>query len=459
MQCVKCGTEFVPEQRFCRKCGLPTSESTGSIAPTQVMPDSGDFQKRTNTAPQKPVTNPVAHPNPHRTFVDNAPGQQTRLIDPPPTSGAAPGFDRDNSTNPYYQPGNYTPPTPPPAMYTAPPPYYRLPTKSGAPWGWILALGGIFLVGVIFFMALFIGRASRRPPRGGIPPIPSPPTAPPVPGRPPTTTPGTLSEEGAVVTGDETTFTQKFSLSNTAKFSLKNLSGDITIEGTDSTSAEIKVIKNGGDADDRAQVKIRYSTAAGNLSLETEMNGADDIDVSYQIKLPRSLGGVRIEGLSSDVELKNIDANIEIQSQSGKVDLAKVQGAVNVKTQSGDIDIAQADSSVRVNSQSGAIELAGVKGKIEATSLSSSIKATFENTPSIDDMNFKTVSGDVDLSFKSELNAELDAKTVSGSMDVKSLGVQVAKSPGHSEAIGTVGTGGQTLKIETVSGRIKVTKR
>lgn len=176
MQCIKCGTEFVPEQRFCRKCGLPTAESIGSIAPTQVMPDSGDLQSRgAHTAPQKPVTNPVANPHPHRTYADNAQGQQTRLIDAQPTGASAHGYDRDNPTNPYHQPAGYNPQVPPPAMYTAQPPYYAPPTKSGAPWGWILAIGGIFLVGVIFFMALLIGRSSR-PVRGRPgPTIPAPP--------------------------------------------------------------------------------------------------------------------------------------------------------------------------------------------------------------------------------------------------------------------------------------------
>jgi DUF4097 and DUF4098 domain-containing protein YvlB len=421
------------------------------------MPDSADLQQRNaNTAPQKPVTNPVST-NPHRTYVDNAPGQPTRLIDAQPTGASASEFDRGNPTNSFYQPGGYNPPTPPPAMYTAQPPYYQPPTKSGAPWGWILAIGGIFLVGVIFLMALFIGRASRPPRRGGVPPPPPPPTAPPVPGRPSTT--GVLSEDGAVVTASETTITQKFPLRSTAKFSLQNPSGNIIIDGTDSTTAEIKVIKSGGDADDRREVQIRYSTSGGNLVLETDMNDADDIEVTYQIKLPRSLGGVHVEAQSSDVELKNLDANIEIESQSGKVDLAKVQGAVTVDTQSGDIHVAQADSSVRVNSQSGDIELTGIKGAVQANSMSSTIRASFENAPSIDDMSFETVSGDVDLSFKADLNAELDAQTVSGAIDVKTLGVQVRKEPGHAEAVGTIGTGGQTLKIETVSGKIKVTKR
>src|ERR1044072_4299311 len=247
MQCVKCGTEFVPEQRFCRKCGLPTAESIGSISSTQMMPDSGDLpQHNANTAPQKPITSPVANTNQPRTYTDNAQGQQTRLFDAQPTGAPAPGFENGHSTNPFHQPANYHMPAPPPAMYTAPPAYYTPPTKSGAPWGWILALGGIFLVGVIFFMALIIGRSSRTPRRGGIPTPPPPPTAPSIPGRPPTTTTGVLNETGATVSGNETTFTQKFPLSSTAKFSLSNPSGNITIEGTDSTSAEIKVIKRGG---------------------------------------------------------------------------------------------------------------------------------------------------------------------------------------------------------------------
>ncbi|MEW6125782.1 MAG: DUF4097 family beta strand repeat-containing protein [Acidobacteriota bacterium] len=457
MQCLRCGAEFVPEQRFCRKCGLPTSESLGTFAPTQMMPDETDAPRNANTAPQNPNTNPVAQTNAHATYNEHTQSQPTRFMDAPPTGASTAGFDRNTPPHLFNQPVNYQVPQTPPAMYAGQPPYYQPPTKSGSSLGWLLGIGALVLVGVIFFMAIFISRASRSSRRFPPPPPAAPAT--PKPGDVPRPGTGVLSEAGAVVNAGETTITQKFPLSNTAKFSLKNPSGNISIEGTDSTSAEITVIKSGGDANDRREVEIRYSTAGGNLTLETQMNNADDIEVRYQIKLPRSLGSVRVDAQSSDIELNNIDADIEINSQSGKVDLAKVQGAVTVKTQSGDIAIAQADSSVRVNSQTGSVELTNVRGAVDVTATSNDISANFENTSSIDEMNFKTVTGDVDLSFKSDLNAELDAQTTAGSIDVKSLGVQVAKSPGHAEAIGTVGTGGQALKIKTVSGSIKVTKR
>src|SRR5215471_5891088 len=78
--CRNCGAEIFTGQRFCRSCGRPTGEFLQEDPPTQMMqpgPPSdppgaapygqagyGQGGGQADTAPQRPVTNPVYPPQP-----------------------------------------------------------------------------------------------------------------------------------------------------------------------------------------------------------------------------------------------------------------------------------------------------------------------------------------------------------------------------------------------------------
>jgi DUF4097 and DUF4098 domain-containing protein YvlB len=472
MQCANCGVEILQGQRFCRACGAPVE---GSVAPTQVMDTDPEGLIKVNNTKRtsKTNTNPVANAtNGGTTFIQLPQNPQTELID----AGLAPQQAINapveanpsktraieeatqaaqvsiHSTSPFQpEPPVYTPAnaasdfqtTPPASLSTVQP-----PKKS---YGWLVAFGAIALVGVIFFAFLLMGRARRA-----ANPPPTSPSASSAPDRP---TDLYMDETTARVTDDETVFTQKFPLPNSAKFSLNNISGDITIEGIDSSEAEVKIIKRGGSADQRKDIKIIYSTLGGNLSLKPSQQFSHDIDIIYEIKLPRNLGQVNVIGTNSDIKLKDIDALLEIKSVSGALDLSNLRGQIKAETQSGELFLSQVMGDIFAKTTSGKIELSGVSGSIKTDNTAGDTKATIDSTTSADMLSFESINGKIDLRFKSAINAELEANTISGSIDLEGVQIEVRKMPGSSQAIGRLGVGGQPLKIKTVSGNIKITQR
>jgi DUF4097 and DUF4098 domain-containing protein YvlB len=460
MQCANCGVDIIQGQRFCRSCGTPVE---GSVPSTQVMnTDPEGLVKANNTKrTSKSNTNPVANAaNGQTTFIKAPQSPQTEVMDAgllPEAAGKPPieagpvqtkAIDEParaaqvsiHSTSPFQ-------PEPPAIMPPANLPGLQAPKKS---YGWLFAFGAIALVGLIFFSFLLFGRARRAA---------NPPPAAPTSSTPDRPTELTLDETAARVTEDETSFTQKFPLPTSAKFSLTNISGDITITGVDSAEAEVKVIKRGGTAEERRDIRIIYSTLGGNLSLKPSQQFSKDIDVIYEIKLPRNLGQVNIVGTSSNIKLKDIDALHDIKSVSGNLDLSNLRGQVKAETQSGELFLSQVMGDTFAKSTSGKIELSGVSGSIKTDNTAGETKATIDNASSADLLSFESINGKIDLRFKSAINAELEASTVSGSIDLEGVQIEVRKMPGSSQASGRLGVGGQPLKIKTVSGNIKITQK
>lgn len=470
MQCANCGVELLQGQRFCRSCGASV-ESKAAL--TQVMDTDPDAPVKVNDTRRTPKsnTNPVAPPangqttyiqppqNPETVFIDAiALPQQTTVMPelpkPPQTTAIEeqPTPESPHSTSPF-QSAPLAPVMPKPSgdFQTTPPVSVATVQQPKKSYGWIIAFGAIALVGIIFFSFLMLGRAKRS---ANLPPAPAPTSS-------TSDIPADLylDEASARITDDETIFTQKFPLPNSAKFSLSNISGDITIEGVDSSEAEVKVIKRGGSADQRKDIKIIYSTLGGNLSLKPSQQFSNNIDIVYEIKLPRNLGQVNITGTSSNIKLKDIDALLDIKSVSGNLDLANLRGQVKAETQSGEAFLSQIMGDIFVKSTSGKIELSSVSGSIKTDNTAGDTKATIDNTSSADVLTFESINGKIDLRFKFAVNAELDANTVSGSIDLEGMDLEVKKMPGSSQATGRLGVGGQPLKVKTVSGNIKISQK
>jgi DUF4097 and DUF4098 domain-containing protein YvlB len=464
MLCTKCGAELLQGQRFCRACGKPSEPMEGSVDPTRVIDTDpeGLVQGNPTTRVPKVDTNPVTNPGQGKTTLMQDPYNPTVLMptsavpqpQPTPQTSAIPDQGKATESAMYgttpmtHEAGRLAQAPPPPMQYQAPPLYTPPVQSAKKSYGWLIALGGIGLCGVIFFAFLVFARMQRR--------TIVPPKAPPAPTQ---ALSNYLDETAARVTSNETVITNKFKLPNSAKFTLTNVSGDIKITGTDTTEAEVKVIKRGGTAEERSDVKIIVDTKGGNLLLKPADRRFNDIDIAYEIKLPRNLGQVNIDAVSSAIKIDDIDALIQIHSISGDLELSKIRGKVEAQTESGEIFLANAVGPVTAKSLSGKIDLADVSGMIQTDNKSGDTRVSIDSTSSSDMLSFESINGSIELQFKSEINAELDAHTVSGDIEANGLGVDIKEMPGNTTARGRLGIGGQQLIVKTISGDIKITKK
>lgn len=402
-RCGNCGAELFEGQQFCRACGTPTRRFSGEELPTQLLPHQ---QQPQSTQPQQPQNTPLS---------------------------TAPLYGGRNTSDPVYGAGypSYPPPAgaPPqqrhtsPVAVTAPPPRRRSR-------GWLYAVVAllIFFGGASLVAGLFFANRSQRVVRGVRPKVSAPPAPGVMPPPPPFSSVGEedvlLENEGAEVSGNQTTITKTYPLAKNGAFALHNINGDITIEGWDEQQAEVKIIKRGGSPQARDALKIMHEQSADRLAFNTmpEMRAGGVEEVRYEVKLPRNLRELQIVSNNSNVELTGANAaSISVMVQRGNIELEDVSGTVNSRTTKGNTTVVIGDAP--------------------------------RTAPQV----FNGISGNIEIELSPEVNAELKAETISGDIEVdEDLGIKVEKRMIGQQAVGRIGKGGEPIVVKTVSGNIKI---
>src|SRR5918912_2530225 len=184
--CKNGGAELVAGQRFCRRCGSETSQFRQAEMPTRILPSESRTSNPANTSPL-----PIASTDP--VYLSRQTAEQWRA-------------QRQTSA--------YMPPQQQPASSS------KL----------IYVLVGTALASIAAAIFFFV---SQPPPSRRVV-VQPPPLSPPVPRQPsaaeaPETVP--LGEDEAKVSESQTVMTRTYTLARNAIVSVKNVSGDITVEG------------------------------------------------------------------------------------------------------------------------------------------------------------------------------------------------------------------------------------
>jgi hypothetical protein len=138
----------------------------------------------------------------------------------------------------------------------------------------------------------------------------------------------------------------------------------------------------------------------------------------------------------------------------------------SASTVSGDVDVQGLTGDVDAHSVSGDVHVE-TRGMVEAGSVSGDLDIEMGRVPQNGSLEFKSVSGDVQISLPASTGAELRASTLSGDIEsdfpLEMSGRDRDRGRFHVEvgrrARGTIGNGGVRLEVETVSGDITVRRR
>jgi hypothetical protein len=223
------------------------------------------------------------------------------------------------------------------------------------------------------------------------------------------------------VSGSDTRMIKTFALTPGSKFSIKNISGSISIESWDQPKAQVIVTKRGPDRGGR----VFFSNSANSLSLRTGMPGGSNNgqDFRYEVKIPREMGRIDLQSTNGSVKLSNVNGQIFVQSANGTIELNDVAGVSKIQT---------------------------ANGKITATL----------SGPSDGPMEFLTTNGKIDVTIKCDFDAELDASTIQGTTNIdEQLGIPVVKEMVGQHARGQLGSGGPPLKLTAINGSVKLSKQ
>ncbi len=208
---------------------------------------------------------------------------------------------------------------------------------------------------------------------------------------------------------------------------IKNIKGD-------TASGEITVngIKGINDLD--------LSSASGSISAS---NSSSEI-----FKLSTASGSINVSEFNGDGKLKSVSGRIELKNYKGKAEFSSKSGGIYGENIEGKFDSDSVSGSQRFNN-------ASIRADSRFHTISGSIAVDVDKMDSNGQYKLSSVSGSVNLNLPESSQFNLDAKSVSGSINNSFEGT--FKSSNH-HITGKIGSGGSDIVISTISGSINLNR-
>ena len=287
-------------------------------------------------------------------------------------------------------------------------------------------------------------------------------------------------------------FSRSFPVGKGSALMISNVAGNIQVSAGAGERIEVEALKRAW-APNAEQAKGRLSDAqiesfatGSRVELRVEYGERRDarvIEIEFSVKVPPDTT-VDLRTVSGDVRVTNVKGEVRVQGVNGNLALEGTSRLAAVKTVSGDITISNggADAQLSLSTVNGdllvqtlntrGLDVNTVNGNVRISGWSGD-RAHIRTLDGDLDLQtsllkggryeIESHSGSVNLSLPEQPGFELEAHTFSGRIridfPVKSEGPIRDNDRGPRSVRGTYGDGSSSLRLQTFSGNLTVTRR
>lgn len=257
-------------------------------------------------------------------------------------------------------------------------------------------------------------------------------------------------------------FNQTYQLAAGARVEVSSIRGHVKITNSDSATAEVRIIRTARTRADLEYHKIEVEQTGNSLVIrgvqEPEQRQRQNVQVDHEVilKLPRRID-LAVNSVSGSLRAGDVDGQAHVNSISGSVNLGNVSEKLEVRSVSGNLEVGNVGSDARLTSISGNVGLGQVNGSLEVLSVSGGVKATLVSL-SPQGIRINSVSGSIEIGFKSDVNADFSAESISGQVYLDVPNVTRDGEEKSSNVRARIGAGGTPIRITSVSGNIRLTR-
>jgi DUF4097 and DUF4098 domain-containing protein YvlB len=257
-------------------------------------------------------------------------------------------------------------------------------------------------------------------------------------------------------------FNQTYQLSPGARVEVSSIRGPVEIVNGDGATAEVQIIRSARTRADLEYHKIEVEQIGNSLVVrgvqEPEQRRRQNVQVDHHVrlKLPRRID-LTVSSVSGWIKVGDVDGQTHVSSISGSADIGNVGGKLQVSSISGSLEVGNVGADARVNSISGNVGLGQVNGSLDVSSVSGGLNTTLVSL-SPQGIHIRSVSGSIEIRFKSEVNADFSAEHISGQVHLDVPNVTRDSEEKSSNVRARIGGGGTPISISSVSGNIRLTR-
>lgn len=258
------------------------------------------------------------------------------------------------------------------------------------------------------------------------------------------------------------------------RFALDADAGSVTVMGSDQPGAIVVVTSNRDDVRDRIDFNFEENPGMVRLTARRRYWHLFDFffeRLSYKIRVPKSTaleiktggGSITIYSMSRDADLKTSGGFIEVSqlqgmlhahTSGGHIKAEQIQGDADLETSGGGIEADSVDGQLVANTSGGSIHIDQVTGRLDAHTSGGSIGATFRKG-NAHGGEIETSGGAIHIRIDPSVNLEVDASTSGGSVD-SAIPLRVVGTASRRVLRGTLGSGGELLRVHTSGGSVLI---
>ena len=186
--------------------------------------------------------------------------------------------------------------------------------------------------------------------------------------------------------------------------------------------------------------KLILEQKPNTIEIKLETSGSSQVtthsDVVLEVFVPKSFkGNFNSSTSSGKIHMENlIGENFNIASSSGKLDLEDLVGqSLNIATSSGKVELGDSIGKINISTSSGSVEL--------------------DNKKNSEDIEISTSSGSVEIKLSEDANYTINGSSSSGRYSSNINMNIIENEKGRFRA--TIGSGDNSIDINTSSGRVK----
>ena len=255
---------------------------------------------------------------------------------------------------------------------------------------------------------------------------------------------------------------RSFELASGARVEVSSIRGSVEITNTDSAMAQVQIIRTARTRADLEYHKIEVAQTGNRLVVrgvqEPEERQRQNIQVNHRVilKLPRRID-LTVSSVSGSLKAGDVDGVMTVSSISGSVTVGDVGSRLQVSSISGNLEVGNVGADARVKSVSGNVRVGQVNSSLDVSSVSGSLNATLV-TLSTQGIHISSVSGSIEIGFKSDVNADFTAEHISGQVYLDVPNVTRDSETKSPNVRARIGAGGTPISISSVSGNIRLTR-
>jgi DUF4097 and DUF4098 domain-containing protein YvlB len=210
----------------------------------------------------------------------------------------------------------------------------------------------------------------------------------------------------------------------------------------------------------RVHFEIQVPTETA-LDIDTSGGAISVAAIRSNARLRTSGGSINVRDFAGDldgstsggsVRLARIQGRITAETSGGSIDGSDLEGPVDVSTSGGEISLKRVTGNLKAHTSGGSIEIQEAGGRVDADTSGGGIEASFARG-NAQGGSLESSGGGIEVSMDSDVNLTIDA---SGDSVKTDLPIQVSGQISRGKLRGSLGKGGETLRLQTSGGSVHI---